>query len=120
MTGIPYHKMLFFDHWYVIKILHRPSHSFFVYISVNHEPFFFLFIFPRKMKYKPKNKNSNWDDHCGMVAQACTETVVVKDGRGGTQSQKLPVVTHRTSIGLSINEWEKGLDLYRKQAQQYA
>ena len=72
------------------------------------------------MKYKPKNKNSNWDDHCGMVAQACTETVVVKDGRGGTQSQKLPVVTHRTSIGLSINGWEKGLDLYRKQAQQYA
>jgi len=77
MTGIPYHKMLFFD-------------------------------------------DCNWGDHCGMVAQACTEMVVVKDGSGGTQSRTLPVVTHRTPSGLTIQDWEKGLDLYRKQAQQYA
>jgi len=77
MTGIPYHKMLFFD-------------------------------------------DCNWGDHCGMVAQACTEMVAVKDGSGGTQSRTLPVVTHRTPSGLTIQDWKTGLDLYRKQAQQYA
>ena len=66
------------------------------------------------------NENSNWGDHCGMVAQACTETVAVKDGSDGTQQRTLPVVTHRTPSGLTIQDWKTGLDLYRKQAQQYA
>ena len=32
MTGIPYHKMLFFDDWYVRERLHCPSYSIFVYV----------------------------------------------------------------------------------------
>ena len=45
--------------------------------------------------------DSNWGDHCGMVAQACKE-----NGKS--------VVTHRTPNGLRETDWRKGLELYRK------
>ena len=44
---------------------------------------------------------SNWGDHCGMVAANCKE-----DGKS--------VVTHRTPAGLMEKDWRKGLELYSK------
>jgi hypothetical protein len=46
------------------------------------------------------SNNSNWGDHCGMVARACKE-----DGKS--------VVTHRTPSGLQEADWRKGLELYK-------
>lgn len=44
----------------------------------------------------------NWGDHVGMVGRGCREG----NGRG--------VVGHRTPSGLSVSDWYKGLELYRK------
>jgi hypothetical protein len=50
--------------------------------------------------------DSNWGDHCGMVARACKD-----DGKS--------VVTHRTPSGLREADWRKGLELYRNAQQEY-
>ena len=44
----------------------------------------------------------NWGDHVGMVARGCKE----ENGKG--------VVGHRTPYGLSVADWYKGLELYKK------
>jgi hypothetical protein len=44
----------------------------------------------------------NWGDHVGMVARGCKEG----NGKG--------VVGHRTPYGLSVADWYKGLELYKK------
>mmetsp|Transcript_20454 Transcript_20454/g.43257 ORF Transcript_20454/g.43257 Transcript_20454/m.43257 type:complete len:116 (+) Transcript_20454:1053-1400(+) len=44
----------------------------------------------------------NWGDHVGMVGRGCTENT----GKG--------VVGHRTPRGLTVKDWYKGLELYRK------
>mmetsp|Transcript_17089 Transcript_17089/g.19129 ORF Transcript_17089/g.19129 Transcript_17089/m.19129 type:complete len:129 (+) Transcript_17089:497-883(+) len=46
----------------------------------------------------------NWGDHCGMVANACTESSTQKG-----------VVCHRTPHGLQESDWRKGLELYQQQ-----
>jgi magnesium-dependent phosphatase 1 len=47
----------------------------------------------------------NWGDHCGMVASKCRET-----------DTNLGPATIRTPNGLRVEDWEKGLDAYSKQA----
>jgi magnesium-dependent phosphatase 1 len=47
----------------------------------------------------------NWGDHCGMVASQCKEP----DSNQGP-------ATVRTPNGLRVQDWEKGLEVYAKQA----
>mmetsp|Transcript_11700 Transcript_11700/g.29630 ORF Transcript_11700/g.29630 Transcript_11700/m.29630 type:complete len:268 (-) Transcript_11700:146-949(-) len=61
----------------------------------------------RKLTGIPYNKmlffdDCNWGDHVGMVGRGCTED----NGEG--------VVGHRTPRGLSVADWYKGLELYKK------
>ena len=61
----------------------------------------------RKITDIPYNKmlffdDCNWGDHVGMVGRGCKED----NGEG--------VVGHRTPRGLSVDDWYKGLDLYKK------
>eukprot|EP00536_Pseudo-nitzschia_multiseries_P003084 jgi/Psemu1/301769/fgenesh1_kg.44_\ len=64
------------------------------------------FPFIRKLTGIPYDKmlffdDCNWGDHVGMVGRGCTED----NGKG--------VVGHRTPRGLTVNDWYKGLELYR-------
>lgn len=47
----------------------------------------------------------NWGDHCGMVSSQCKET-----------DTRLGPATLRTPNGLRVADWEKGLEVYAKQA----
>jgi magnesium-dependent phosphatase 1 len=47
----------------------------------------------------------NWDDHCGMVASQCKEN-----------DTNIGPATVRTPNGLRVTDWEKGLEVYAKQA----
>jgi magnesium-dependent phosphatase 1 len=47
----------------------------------------------------------NWGDHCGMVSSKCRE---IDTNQGPA--------TVRTPNGLQVSDWEKGLDIYSKQA----
>jgi len=51
----------------------------------------------------------NWGDHCGMVASGCREA---DSGMGPA--------TVRTPAGLRVADWEKGLQIYAKQAKKLA
>lgn len=48
----------------------------------------------------------NWGDHCGMVSTQCRES----DTNQGP-------ATVRTPIGLRVDDWRKGLEVYAKQAE---
>jgi magnesium-dependent phosphatase 1 len=47
----------------------------------------------------------NWGDHCGMVASQCKEA-----------DTNLGPAVVRTPNGLRVADWEKGLEVYAKQA----